>query len=171
MEHPNYGNGYEHEDDIAILWFWKPFVLNKWVQPACLPTKDVQLAARDKLRVSGFGRTDPNDKDSTSSHLILVDVPYINDRSCQSYLGKGHTMASYGDVTLVHDLTSKLVKMLIYRNGHKDLDVLYMQLCMIFYHGVPGMSSAVISSLVDIYFLGKKFVDKLGFGYIFGKRR
>jgi len=92
--HPAY-NPDTTMNDIAIIKLEKPINFTSTVQPACLPAEDEVVADKAEATVAGWGLTREGGYD-TSSILMQVGVPVINNRDCDaSYKKKGIRIDTY----------------------------------------------------------------------------
>jgi len=71
---------YRLANDIAMLKLASPILFNSYVQPICLPSKDVAVGT--KCYITGWGKTNPNG----GVHPILqqVALPVVSNSLCAS---------------------------------------------------------------------------------------
>ncbi|XP_031550202.1 chymotrypsin-like elastase family member 2A [Actinia tenebrosa] len=111
--HPDY-NRYpsQHDNDIALIKLKRPAMLNKWTQPACLPTDSVQFAPGKACYISGWGHLKSGGDSPNALHQAKVplitkaectkpgsyDANKITDKmQCAGYPGQGGVDTCQGD--------------------------------------------------------------------------
>jgi len=84
VNHPSYSPS-TFENDISLMKVSQPFNLNQRVQPVALPSS--HFIPTVNTTTAGWGRT--SEGGSSSSALLKVDVPYVDDATCnQAYSGR-----------------------------------------------------------------------------------
>lgn len=83
IKHPNYANKYPNDDDIALIKLKEPAVLNAFVRPACLNTKDTLDV--EKVLTTGWITDKKFDDDG---FLLRESLDLIDSNECnKSYNG------------------------------------------------------------------------------------
>lgn len=89
IEHPDYGKRGVVSDDIALIRLARPIKFNEWIQPVCLPDRDMDVPAAlgEKWAIiTGWGFTENG---TTSDRLLQVSLPLVDMARCnQTYQGK-----------------------------------------------------------------------------------
>jgi len=75
------------ENDISLIFLDTPLDLNDKVAPIVLPAKDYEPASGDLLYVTGWGTTQSGGQ--IADKLQGVEVPYVDDATCDSNYGAG----------------------------------------------------------------------------------
>ncbi|XP_070685595.1 transmembrane protease serine 13a [Pempheris klunzingeri] len=76
-------NSKTNDQDVALLILASPVLFNDKVQPACLPSFDLQFPQGTKCWTSGFGTTEAG-SGTVSRDLMEVTVDIISTRVCNS---------------------------------------------------------------------------------------
>ncbi|XP_050691243.1 phenoloxidase-activating factor 1-like isoform X2 [Eriocheir sinensis] len=76
-------------DDIALIRLARPITFNQWIQPVCLPDRDMDVPAALGDRwptITGWGFTEDG---TTSDRLLQVSLPLVDMAPCnKTYEGK-----------------------------------------------------------------------------------
>jgi len=83
VNHPSYSPG-TFENDISLMKVSTPFQLNDRVQPVALPAS--HFTPTIDTTAVGWGRT--SEGGQSSPHLLKVDVPYVDDATCNQAYSK-----------------------------------------------------------------------------------
>ena len=72
--------------DIAVLIVQRPFLINEYVTPACLPTSTIQIPHGLGV-ISGIGVKNPLSQD-LSQHLKRAEIEIIPGSKCRNEMRK-----------------------------------------------------------------------------------
>ncbi|XP_062990545.1 acrosin-like [Elgaria multicarinata webbii] len=101
VEHEHY-NRHNHLNDIALMELSHPVNCSDYIQPACLPSKEVEVSSLTHCYVSGWGVTDLTKPMQTSDIQQEAKVNLIPLDTCNSsgwYSGKIH----YNNICAGHE--------------------------------------------------------------------
>ncbi|XP_070534294.1 transmembrane protease serine 2-like [Ptychodera flava] len=73
-----------YDGDFGLIYTTKPFTLNNFVKPACLPPRDITFEAGDYAYISGWGQV--WEIGSYPSHLRYARIPIIPDEACKLHI-------------------------------------------------------------------------------------
>ncbi|XP_050691245.1 phenoloxidase-activating factor 1-like isoform X3 [Eriocheir sinensis] len=88
IEHPEFGKRGAVSDDIALIRLTRPITFSQWIQPVCLPDRDMDVPAALGDRwatITGWGFTE---KRRLSDRLLQVSLPLVDFIPCnKTYQG------------------------------------------------------------------------------------